>query len=141
MKPITFGTDGWRGIMSDDFTYANIACVTEAIAIYLRNHGHAGAPVVVGYDTRFNSDNFAAFVAYLLAKEGIKPLVAASFVPTPVTAFAVQHLKTAGAIMFTASHNAPVYNGIKFIPEYAGPALTDVTDEITANIAELVKKG
>lgn len=134
---IKFGTDGWRDIMADQFTFANVKNVTQGIAAHMnaRNLGKRG--VVVGYDNRFLSEEFAAAVASVFTGNGIKVFLPARPLPTPVTAFAVRALNAGGAVMITASHNPPTYNGLKFIPEYAGPALPDVTDDIEKEVARV----
>ncbi len=137
MKGIKFGTDGWRGIIADDFTFANVRVVTQAVADYLNNKGTGNLGIVVGYDNRFLSDRFANVVADVFTGNGIKVYLGSEPLPTPVTAFAVKEHGTAGAVMLTASHNPPEYNGFKFIPDYAGPALPHITRAIEANIARL----
>ena len=137
VSKIKFGTDGWRGIMARDFTFDNVSIVSRAVADYVNSLGIAERGLVVGYDNRFLSDKFAEEVAETLAKNGIPVYLTESFAPTPVTAFAIKEYNTAGAIMLTASHNPPEYNGIKFIPEYAGPALPHITEEIEKNIRGL----
>ncbi len=131
---IKFGTDGWRGIIAADFTYTNVRLVAGAIGAYIREHALADRGVVVGYDSRFLSERFAAEAADELQSQGIAVYLGGKILPTPVVAFAVQHYGAGGAIMITASHNPPEYNGMKFIPEYAGPALPDVTAEIEEKI-------
>ncbi|MBM7866657.1 phosphoglucomutase/phosphomannomutase family protein [Heliobacterium gestii] len=135
---IKFGTDGWRAIMAEEFTFGNVEIVVQAIADYVRGAGIADRGVVIGYDNRFLSDKFALRGAEVLTGNGIPVLLPTSALPTPVTAFAITHHQAAGAIMLTASHNPPEYNGIKFIPEYAGPALPDITDRIEGRVRELV---
>ena len=137
MSKIKFGTDGWRGIMARDFTFDNVRIVSRAVAVYVNSLGIAERGLIVGYDNRFLSDKFAEEVAETLAQNGIPVYMTESFTPTPVTAFAIKEYHTAGAIMLTASHNPPEYNGIKFIPEYAGPALPHITEEIEKNIRAL----
>lgn len=136
-KKIKFGTDGWRGIIARDFTFDNLELVTQAVADYVKNHDIAGRGVVVGYDNRFLSEQFAAAVADVLNDNGIPVYITKQPTPTPVTAFAVKQHNAAGAVMLTASHNPPEYNGFKFIPEYAGPALPHITKEIEDNIHRL----
>lgn len=119
--PIHFGTDGWRAVISDTFTFANLRMVAQAIAdatiTDLRKSGElkeAGeAHIIVGYDTRFMSDRFARDVARVLAANGLKVLLAQADCPTPAISFAVQDLGALAGIMITASHNPPRYNGIK----------------------------
>lgn len=133
---IAFGTDGWRSKVTRDFTDVNVATVAKAIAIFLHKNGMAHKGCVIGYDTRAHSEPFADVVADILATNGITALKMDTFCPTPQTAYAVMHKKAAGAIMLTASHNPPEYNGIKFIPHYAGPATVDITSEIEREIRD-----
>ncbi len=139
MPEIKFGTDGWREIMAREFTFQNVKFVTQAVADYVSNHQLTGRGVVIGYDNRFLSEKFAEAVAEVLAGNGIKVFLPGRATPTPVTAFTVKHLRAAGAVMLTASHNPPEYNGIKFIPEYAGPALPEITNEIEAGVRRVVE--
>ncbi|MZP29486.1 phosphoglucomutase/phosphomannomutase family protein [Heliobacterium undosum] len=134
---IKFGTDGWRAIMAEEFTFGNVEIVVQAIADYVKGAGIADRGVVIGYDNRFLSDKFALLAAEVLTGNGIPVLLPPAALPTPVTAFAITHNRAAGAIMLTASHNPPEYNGIKFIPEYAGPALPDITDRIEGRVRQL----
>ncbi|ABZ83382.1 phosphoglucomutase [Heliomicrobium modesticaldum Ice1] len=135
---IKFGTDGWRAIMAEEFTFGNVEIVVQAIADYVQGTGMADRGVVIGYDNRFLSDKFALRAAEVLTGNRIPVLLPPVSLPTPVTAFAITHHQAAGAIMLTASHNPPEYNGIKFIPDYAGPALPDITDRIEGRVRELV---
>lgn len=137
MAQITFGTDGWRGIIARDFTFANVELVARAVAGYVQAHGLAGRGIVVGHDNRFLSDRFAETVAGVLSASGIPVFYAGRSLPTPVVAFAIKEYGAGGAVVITASHNPPEYNGIKFIPEYAGPALPHITKEIEENIRKL----
>ena len=141
MTEITFGTDGWRAVIADDFTFANVRCVTQAIAQHLRNQGLAERGVVVGYDTRFLAEQFARVVAEVMAGNGIKAYLCKKFSPTPVVAHAVVDLRAGGAVMLTASHNQAEYLGIKFIPAYAGPVLPADIDPIVSCICEIQKSG
>jgi len=130
--PISFGTDGWRGVMSDTFTFYNVRLVSQAIADavaadeLLNGSGQADNPdsrrVVVGFDTRFLSDRFAVEAARVLAGNGIKVYLTSADVPTPCVSFAVQQLGAIAGIMITASHNAPRYNGVKLKAAYGGAA-------------------
>ncbi|MDZ7957295.1 MAG: phosphoglucomutase/phosphomannomutase family protein [Aulosira sp. DedQUE10] len=131
---IQFGTDGWRGIIADDFTFPNVRKVTRAIASYLETAYSKDRPVLVAYDTRFLADQFAQTAAQVLADLGWTVKVTNRDCPTPVIAYNARHLNSAGALMFTASHNPAPYCGIKYIPDYAGPATPEITDTIVANI-------
>ncbi|MCG0277428.1 MAG: phosphoglucomutase/phosphomannomutase family protein [Thermanaeromonas sp.] len=131
---IKFGTDGWRAIIADEFTFSNVRKVVQAIADYLSEET-TNRRVVIGYDHRFLAENFASAAAEVLAGNGFTVYLPERAVPTPVTAFAVKSLGAAGAIMFTASHNPPEYHGLKFIPSYAGPAVPEITNKIEERIA------
>jgi len=130
---IKFGTDGWRAIISEEFTFDNVKKVTRAIALYLINHGFANKPLIVGYDPRFLADKFAETVVKVMEEAGINCLLTERDTPTPVVAWSVQDKKAAGAVMITASHNPAEYCGIKFIPDYAGPAGEEITKELQEN--------
>jgi alpha-D-glucose phosphate-specific phosphoglucomutase len=133
---IEFGTSGWRSIMAEDFTFANVRKVVQAIATHLvrQQAGKAvpSSPVVVGYDPRFLSPEFAQTAAELLARNGLPVLLSKTFVPTPVISFQIIHQKASGGVNFTASHNPAEYNGIKFNMANGAPASKDVTHEIEA---------
>jgi len=141
MKKISFGTDGWRGILAEDFTFDNVRLVTWAVARYILTHKLAERGVVVGYDNRFLSERFASEIAGVFSGRGITVHLTGRATPTPVVAFAVKLYSAGGAVMLTASHNPPEYNGFKFIPEYAGPALPHITGEIEENIRKLQEAG
>lgn len=134
MVEIKFGTDGWRGIIADDFTFPNVRKVTRAIALYLKSAYPQDRPVLIGYDTRFLADRFARAAAEILADWGWTVKLANRDCPTPAIAYNAKLLNTAGALMFTASHNPARYCGIKYIPDYAGPATPEITDAIVANL-------
>lgn len=131
---IKFGTDGWRGIIADDFTFPNVRKVTRAIASYLETAYTKDRPVLIAYDTRFLADEFAQTSAAVLADLGWNVQITDRDCPTPVIAYNARILNSAGALMFTASHNPAPYCGIKYIPDYAGPATPEITDTIVANI-------
>jgi phosphomannomutase len=128
---IKFGTDGWRGVIADDFTFDRIWLVACAIARYVAGNAPGRDPLLlIGYDTRFNSDRFAQLCAVAASTLGIPVKVAGSFVPTPSISYATVDLAAAGAIMITASHNPARYDGIKFKAPYGGSASTTITAEI-----------
>jgi len=137
VEPIRFGTDGWRGIISFDFTFPKTVIVAEAVRRYVAETGLTARPLLIGYDNRFLAAEFAFNAANYLAASGQPTAVFAAAVPTPVCAFGVRHRQAAGALMFTASHNPYYYLGIKFIPCFAGPAEAPTTERITAIIREL----
>ncbi|AVX20826.1 phosphoglucomutase, alpha-D-glucose phosphate-specific [Carboxydocella sporoproducens DSM 16521] len=138
---IRFGTDGWRAIMAADFTFANVAIVAQGIADYLLETEKAQKGIVLGHDTRFLAEQFADQVQAVLTANGIPVYRLQGPTPTPVTAYAIRALNTAGAIMLTASHNPPQYNGIKFIPEYAGPASPEITAQLEEKIGKVIAGG
>ncbi|UCC86860.1 MAG: phosphoglucomutase/phosphomannomutase family protein [Anaerolineales bacterium] len=120
---IRFGTDGWRAVISDTFTFANLQLVAQAVADYVLDETEAGQPeVVVGFDTRFLSDRYAAEVARVLAGNGIIAWLTRADAPTPSISYNVVHKKAAAGVMITASHNAPRYNGVKLKAAYGGSA-------------------
>ncbi len=141
MKPISFGTDGWRGVISFDFTFPRTVLVAEAVRRYLEETGKAGRPLLLAHDNRFLAREFAANAANYLQTCGMTALMFKHSVPTPACAFAVRARHAAGALMFTASHNPYYYLGIKFIPDFAGPAETETTRRITEHIQELEGSG
>jgi len=138
---IKFGTDGWRAVIADTFTFDNVQLVTQSIAQYVIDKHGTSKPVFIGYDGRFLADHFAAKAAETLRQNGLNILLVKQYTPTPIVAFAAKHYDTAGALMFTASHNPPEYMGIKFIPEYAGPATPDITDKIVSGVGQLQNQG
>ena len=117
---VKFGTDGWRGIIADDFTYANVRVAAAAIAHYVLEHEDAQAGVCIGWDTRFASRSFAKVVAQVLAGAGIPVALANKVTPTPELSFAVRGCKAAGGVMITSSHNPAEWNGVKYKASYGG---------------------
>lgn len=134
---IKFGTDGWRAVIADGFTFANVRICTQAVANYLHNAGLAHHGIVVGYDTRFASANFASTAAEVLAGNGIKVYLSNSAVPTPVVSYAVVNLKAGGGIVITASHNPREWNGFKYKSPDGASAPTDVVVQIENLIADI----
>jgi phosphoglucomutase len=131
---IKFGTSGWRAVMAEDFTFANVRRAVTGIARYVASQKPNGARVIVGRDPRFLGETFCSMAAEILSAQGITPLVAAEPAPTPALSYAVIHHRADGAINFTASHNPPEYNGIKFSTPDGCPALPEVTKRIEAEI-------
>ena len=130
---IVFGTDGWRAVVGRDFTEKNVERVTLAIGKYVADSFGFDKPILIGYDPRNKADTFSLQCAELLKNKGFNVFYSSRVVPTPVLAYNAL-AQNACAIMFTASHNPPEYLGMKFIPDYAGPATSDITDEIVLNI-------
>jgi len=124
-------------VIADDFTFDHVALVGSAISVYLQESGQAGKPLLLGFDRRFAARSFACHLATHLTSQGQAAILAAEPTPTPAIAFGVQHLGAAGAVMLTASHNPYFWQGLKFIPYFAGPAMPETTDRITALIHDL----
>ncbi len=122
MDKIKFGTDGWRGVIGEDFTFANVRRVAAAVAQYVRAEGKPARGLVIGYDTRFLSPEFARVAAEAVAAAGIRVVLADNATPTPAVSYAVVARQAAGAIMITASHNPYRWNGVKFKAPYGGSA-------------------
>src|ERR1700744_4776221 len=136
---IKFGTSGWRAIVAEEFTLGNIRRAVTGIAKYVASQPGAHS-VLVGRDPRFLGETFVAEAARILASHGVKPVVIPHAAPTPAISYAVRQHKAGGAINFTASHNPPEYNGIKFSTPDGAPALPEVTSQIEAGIAALGEK-
>ena len=133
--PIKFGTDGWRAVIADDFTFANVRRVAGGIASYVLKHEDAARGVIVGYDTRFGSPQFARAAAEVLAAAGIPIKLSGDYVPTPAISFAVKNLEAAGGVVITSSHNPWNWNGVKFKAKFGGsapPAIMKVIGDETA---------
>ncbi|MCU1271289.1 MAG: phosphoglucomutase/phosphomannomutase alpha/beta/alpha domain [Acidobacteriaceae bacterium] len=133
---IKFGTSGWRAVMAEEFTFANVRRAVHGIARYVKSQKPQGARVVVGRDPRFLGETFCSIASEILASNGITPLVIGEAAPTPAISYAVMHEKADGAINFTASHNPPEYNGIKFSTPDGAPALPEVTKQIEKEIPD-----
>ena len=117
---VKFGTDGWRGIIADDFTYANVRVAARAIALYVLAHEDPARGVCIAFDTRFGSESFAKVVAEVLASAGIPVTLADRITPTPALSFAVRERHAAGGVMITSSHNPAEWNGVKYKASYGG---------------------
>lgn len=138
MANIKFGTDGWRAITGEEFNSENVSLVTNAIAKYVFENFGLNKKIIIGYDPRNQADVLSKLCADILVQKGFQVLYSKKIVPTPVLAYNAKHLN-ACAIMFTASHNPPEYLGLKFIPDYAGPATNEITDEIVNNLGETIE--
>jgi phosphoglucomutase len=141
MTQIAFGTSGWRGILCDDFTFDNVKTVVQAIADNILAAGEQHKGVVVGRDTRFLGQRFTEIAAGVLAGAGIKSYLCERDVPTPVISFEILRRGAAGGINFTASHNPPEYNGVKFSPSWGGPALPETTADIERRANTMLGQG
>jgi phosphomannomutase len=133
---IIFGTDGWRARMDSDFNIDNVRKIAQAIAYYLIDSGYSKG-IFIGYDGRKNSQIFAKVCAEVISSFNIPSFLPPRPIPTPLAAFATVKYSLNGSIMITASHNPPIYNGIKFIPYYGGPATSDITRKIEEYIHKI----
>ncbi len=138
MDELRFGTDGWRDVIADRYTFVNVARAAQATADYVIAAG--GSRAVVGHDTRFLSDRFAAHTAGILAANGIETHLAKRYLPTPVTSFAVVQLQAAAGVMITASHNPPHYNGFKLKGPYGGSATPEIYNGVIQRIDDTPAK-
>src|ERR1700757_3020249 len=138
---IKFGTSGWRAVMAEEFTFENVRRAVSGIARYVVSQKPKGAKVIVGRDPRFLGETFCAMAAEILGRHGITPLVIAEAAPTPAISYAVTQAKADGAINFTASHNPPEYNGIKFSTPDGAPARAEATKRIEGEIVAFDASG
>ena len=129
-KQIRFGTSGWRGIIAEDFTFDNVRTAVAAIADYVRQQNPRNPRVIVGYDTRFFSDEFARTAVEVLSARQVHCFLCQQPTPTPTIAYEICRRKVDGGINFTASHNPPEYNGLKFSTPDGAPALPEVTRQL-----------
>jgi len=136
-NPIKFGTDGWRGIIAEDFTFDNVRICAQAVAEYLKQNRLGKQSLVIGYDTRFASEDFAAAATEVIAGNNIKVHLCLKPAPTPVVSFTVPATKSAGAIVITASHNPGSWNGFKYKSQDGASAPGEVTSQIERNISSL----
>lgn len=148
MGEIKFGTDGWRAVIGEDFTFDNVKKVAQAIADYIRNEGERPISIedqrlavkddrmVVGYDTRFLSDKFAELVACVMAGNGIRTILADRPCPTPSISYAIKDNGLIGGVVITASHNPAIYNGIKYKTHYAGSATLEITEKFESYLGK-----
>src|SRR5579864_7029593 len=143
VSPIKFGTSGWRGLIADDFTFANVRLAVTAIAEHVQDKAEKTKTptVLVGYDTRFYSEEFSQLAVEILQQHHIHTLLCDTFTPTPAIAHEIMRRKLDGAINFTASHNPAQYHGLKFSSADAGPALPEITRDIEARASRIAAKG
>jgi len=134
-NPIKFGTEGWRGIIAEDFTFANVRACAQGVADYLKGAGLAGRGVMIGYDTRFASEDFAAAVAEVVAANKIKAYLCPRPVPTPVVSYSILVQRAGGAVIITASHNPAQWSGFKYKSEYGASAPPEVIAQLEKHIA------
>ena len=135
---LTFGTDGWRDIIGDIYTFKNVSRVAQAYAQHLLEKGTPS--VVIGYDTRFNGAQFAEVVAKVMAANGLEVKLSAAFLPTPALSLAVTHYGAGGGVMLTASHNPPPYNGFKLKGPYGGTATADIYEDVGSRVEKITSE-
>jgi alpha-D-glucose phosphate-specific phosphoglucomutase len=133
-SPIKFGTDGWRAVIGEEYTFSNVRIIAQAVADFLHAEGLAERGLIVGYDTRFASERFAAACAEVLAANNIHVFLTNKATPTPVISYAILDHNAAGAAIITASHNPASDNGFKYKPEYAGSASPAVIAKIEGQL-------
>jgi alpha-D-glucose phosphate-specific phosphoglucomutase len=138
---IKFGTDGWRGIIAQDFTFDNVRACSQAVADYLKGAGLTNRGLIIGYDNRFASEYFAQAAAEVVAANGIKVYLCPRATPTPVISFGILAKKAGGAIIITASHNPATWNGFKYKTKDGASAPSKVTAEIEKRIAHILTTG
>ena len=132
---IRFGTSGWRAIIAEEFTYKNVRLVTEAICSYLKkNSGESPQTLIIGHDSRFMGESFSQVAANIAKQKGFRVLLCDTPTPTPTISHAIRSEKAVGGINFTASHNPPEYQGIKFSTADGAPALPEITKQIESLI-------
>jgi phosphomannomutase len=136
---IKFGTDGWRGVIADDFTYDNVRTVSRAIARYVARAEDPRRGVMVGYDNRFASERFARVAAETLAAAGLPVWLAEQPAPTPAVSVLVRQRGAAGGIVITASHNPPKWNGLKYKASYGSSALPSIVAQIEQELALVLR--
>jgi alpha-D-glucose phosphate-specific phosphoglucomutase len=136
--PIAFGTDGWRAIIAEDFTFPNVRAVALSAARFLKQHGLDSRGLIIGYDTRFGSDRFAQAVAEVATAEGVRVELADHFCPTPTVSFNVIDRQAGGAIVVTSSHNPASWNGLKYKQDYGGAASPEAVAELEASLEEIL---
>src|SRR6516164_7257614 len=134
MTEIKFGTDGWRGVIADDYTFENVRRVAHAIAAYVLKHEDPRRGVIIGYDTRFGSPRFARLAAEVIAGAGIRVKLANDYTPTPAVSYAVRHQGAAGGVMITSSHNPWNWNGVKFKGKFGGSATPAIMSKVEAEL-------
>ena len=135
MTDIKFGTDGWRGVIADDYTFDNVRRVAGAIASYILKNENPHQGVIIGYDTRFGSPRFAQLAAEVVAGAGIPVKLANDYTPTPAVSYAVKHQGAAGGVMITSSHNPWNWNGVKFKGKFGGSATPAIMKKVEDELA------
>jgi phosphomannomutase len=140
MAAITFGTDGWRALIADDYTFSNVRKVALAFARFYKKHPRIANGVLVGGDARFGSQDFAAAAAQVIASQGIKVWLAEAVVSTPMLSLGIIKKHAAAGVMITASHNPPAWNGFKIKADFGGSALVEDIKKVEALVSDIVEK-
>jgi len=135
---IKFGTDGWRAVIAEDYTFDNVRACAASAAMYLQRHGLAERGMIIGYDARFASADFAVAAAEVVAGHGIRVALSDTLCPTPVVSYSIIDRKAGGGIVITASHNPWRWNGFKYKPDYGGSASPEVVEELERELPSLV---
>src|SRR5215831_3461787 len=136
-SPIKFGTDGWRAIIADTFTFENVRAAAQATAEYFKTVEDCERAVLVGFDVRFQSKAFARAAAEVIAANGFRVMMLDRPYPTPYVSFEVRRRRLVGGIMITASHNPPAFNGFKVKAHFGGSATPEITAKIEAALTRL----
>ena len=140
MSEIKFGTDGWRAVIADTFTTANVKRVAQATAWWIKEKFPENPTVVIGHDCRFGGDMFAKTTAQVMAYEGIHAYVGEGFSSTPMVSLGVAKYEASAGVVITASHNPPSYNGFKVKAHYGGPATPAMVEEVEQQVPETFKE-
>ncbi len=135
---IKFGTDGWRAVIGEDYTFDNVRACAASVAMYLKKQGLADRGLIVGYDARYASEDFADAVAEVVAAQGIKVALTSVLCPTPVVSYSIIDRKAGGGVVITASHNPWRWNGFKYKPEYGGSASPEIVAQLEEALPDLV---
>jgi alpha-D-glucose phosphate-specific phosphoglucomutase len=140
MAKIKFGTDGWRGIIADDYTFDNVSKVALATAKFYKRHKKAKNGILIGYDTRFQSQEFAERTAQVIASTGLKVILSDGYCPTPALSLAIPKFNAAGGVVITASHNPARYNGFKLKADFGGPEEVEYVGKVEREANRISQK-
>ena len=138
---IKFGTDGWRAVIAEDYTFENVRICSQAVSDYMKDRNIHTNGLIIGYDTRFGSDRFATAAAEVAAANGIPVMLCDRHAPTPVISYNVVSRECGAGIVITASHNSREWNGFKFRPGYGGSASPEIVEELEGYILGIEKNG
>lgn len=140
MAKIKFGTDGWRGIIAQDYTFDNVSKVALATAKFYKKHKKAKNGILIGYDTRFESQEFAERTAQVIASTGLKVILSDGYCPTPALSLSIPKFDAAGGVVITASHNPARYNGFKLKADFGGPEEVEYVAKIEKDANQISQK-